>query len=206
MAEPGALFDVGAVILTGGKSSRMKRNKAFLPLGNSTFLERLLEELDDFPEVLISAAPGETGLYDSFNRPVLEDFYTGRGPIGGLYTALVRCRSSRLLALGCDKPLFQGELGKFLAERACSGGYEALVLRTTDGRLHPLCAIYTASCAEVFQKQILAGNNRLTDALRHLRTGYIRLADTPFSDLLLSNINTPQEYRALTAAPLFAGV
>jgi molybdopterin-guanine dinucleotide biosynthesis protein A len=197
MAEPETLFDVGAVILVGGKSSRMKRNKAFLPFGDSTFLEHLLGELEDFPEILISAAAGETHLYDSFNRPVLEDIYPGRGPIGGLYTALVNCRSSRLLVLGCDKPLFKGNLGKFLAEQSCSGDYEALVPRTRDGRLQPLCAIYTVSCVKVFYSQILAGNNRLTNALRHLRTGYVPLADTPFPDLLLSNINTSGEYRAL---------
>jgi molybdopterin-guanine dinucleotide biosynthesis protein A len=200
MTEPGMFPDVGAVILAGGKNSRMNRNKAFLPLGNSTFLEQVLGELEDFPEVLISAAAGETRLYRSFNRPVLEDIYSGRGPIGGLYTALVSCRSSRLLALGCDKPLFTGELGKFLAERACSGDYEALVPRTRDGRLQPLCAVYAVSCAGVFHHQILAGNNRLTDTLPHLRTAYIALAHTPFPDLILSNINTPKEYQTLTAS------
>jgi molybdopterin-guanine dinucleotide biosynthesis protein A len=102
--------------------------------------------------------------------------------------------------LGCDKPLFTGELGKFLAERACSGDYEALVPRTRDGRLQPLCAVYAASCASVFHHQILAGNNRLTDTLPHLRAGYIALGHTPFPDLILSNINTPKEYQTLTAS------
>jgi molybdopterin-guanine dinucleotide biosynthesis protein A len=200
MPEPETPFDVGAVILAGGKSSRMKRNKAFLTLGDSTFLGHILGELEDFPEVLISAAAGETGLYDCFQRPVVEDLYPDRGPMGGLYSALMRCRSSRLLALGCDKPLFNGRLGKYLAERACSGDYEALVPLTRDGRLQPLCAVYAVSCAEVFHRRIRAGNNRLTGALQYLRTGYVPLADTPFPDLLLSNINTPEAYRTLQAA------
>jgi molybdopterin-guanine dinucleotide biosynthesis protein A len=200
MPEPGTIPAVGAVILAGGKSSRMKRNKAFLPFGDSTFLEHILGELDNFSEVLISSATGETGLYGHFKHPVVEDLYPDRGPIGGLYTALTSCRSYRLLALGCDKPLFSGSLGKYLAEQACSGDYEALVPRTRDGRLQPLCAVYAVSCAEVFHRQILAGNNRLTDVLRYLRTGYISLANTPFPDLLLSNINSPKEYRALQFA------
>jgi molybdopterin-guanine dinucleotide biosynthesis protein A len=193
----------GAVILAGGKSSRMGENKAFLMLDKQTFIERILSQLTHFSEVLISAASGMTELYAPFDVPVIEDLYAERGPIGGLYTALKSCRSPYLLAIGCDKPFFEQGLGEYLAELAPGGvkgrggDYDAVVPVSRDGRLQPLCAVYAKTCAEFLRGRILAGNYRMTAALECMRTFRVSLADTPFPEQVLSNINTPEEYRAI---------
>jgi molybdopterin-guanine dinucleotide biosynthesis protein A len=215
-AECGAAINTtGAVILAGGKSSRMGENKAFLMLDKQTFIERILSQLTHFSEVLISAAPGIAELYAPFGVPVIEDLYAERGPIGGLYTALQACRSPYLLAIGCDKPFFEQGLGEYLAELAAGGakgngssakgsggnakggGYDAVVPVSRDGRLQPLCAVYAKTCAEFLRGRITAGNYRMTAALECMRTFRVSLADTPFPEQVLSNINTPEEYRAI---------
>jgi molybdopterin-guanine dinucleotide biosynthesis protein A len=171
----------------------MGTNKAWLRLGEETFLERLLSRLSVFPEVLISAA-GEAE-YARLGFPVIADVYPGTGPLGGLYSALKFCRSSYLLALGCDKPLFETALGIYLADRA--PGFDAVVPVTQDGRIQPLCAVYAKSCGEILLGQIKSENYRLTAALKKMRTLYIPLSQTSFSDRLLANINTPEDYSQL---------
>jgi molybdopterin-guanine dinucleotide biosynthesis protein A len=116
--------------------------------------------------------------------------------MGGLYAALCFCRSPFLLAIGCDKPLFEKGLGEYLAARA-SNGFDAVVPVTRDGRVQPLCAVYAKSCADVFLRQLTKGDNRMTDALKLFKTDYVPLSQTPYADAVLSNINTPEEYAAL---------
>lgn len=187
------MADVGAVILAGGRSSRMGQNKAWLRLGEESFLERILSRLSGFSEILISAA-GEAA-YARLGFPVIPDLYPGTGPLGGVYSALQACRSPYLLVLGCDKPLFETALGVYLTDRA--EGFDATVPITRDGRPQPLCAVYAKTCGEILHRQIQRGNYRLTETLREMRTNYIPLSQTAFPDQLLTNINTPAEYQKL---------
>jgi molybdopterin-guanine dinucleotide biosynthesis protein A len=175
----------------------MGRDKALLRLGRETFLERILAQLSGFPEVFLSAS--RKGDYTRFGFPVVLDVYPGKGPMGGIYSALMTCRSPSLLAIGCDKPLFEAALGHWLISRL--EGFDAAVPITRDGRLQPLCAVYAKSCGDVFLSQIQRGDYRMTNAIRQLRTNYIDLSRTAFSDSLLSNINTPEQYEALVHSP-----
>jgi molybdopterin-guanine dinucleotide biosynthesis protein A len=142
--------------------------------------------------VFLSAA--EQGDYGEFGVPVVGDSIPGCGPLGGLYTARRHCASPWLLALSCDIPLFHRALGEYLA--AWTGPGIDAVVPCTRGHIHPLCGLYARSCALPFLKQIESGNFRLRDALKKLRTCYVPLEGTLYENLL-SNINTPEEYRAL---------
>jgi molybdopterin-guanine dinucleotide biosynthesis protein A len=203
--RPDTRIAIGAVILAGGGSRRMTRDKALLSLGGRTFLELILSRLREsrrrtglFRELLISAAGDR---YAGFGLPVINDQYPGCGPLGGIYSALRRCRSTHLLVLGCDMPFFDAALGEYLAgrfkRRHTNGRFDAVVPRTRDGRAQPLCAIYSASCADFLLPRIQAGDYRLTAALEDLRVDYVPLDKTRYSDRILRNINTPDEYRAV---------
>ncbi|GHV96173.1 hypothetical protein AGMMS50293_24930 [Spirochaetia bacterium] len=184
----------GAVILAGGRSRRMGTDKALLRWGEFTFLERILSQLEHFPEVLISA--GEPGQYAEFGLPVIADIYPNRGPIGGLYSALKCCRSPFLLVLSCDTPLFERGLGEYLAALA-SDDFDAIVPMTCNGWRQPLCAVYAKTCTDILFAQIQAGNNRMRDALSLMRTRYIPMTELPYQDMVLSDINLPEQYHAL---------
>jgi molybdopterin-guanine dinucleotide biosynthesis protein A len=181
----------------------MMRDKALLPLEGRTFLELIVSRLREsrrrtglFQELLIS---GPEEHYTEFGLPVIGDLYPGCGPLGGIYSALRRCRSSHLLVLGCDMPFFDAALGEYLADRLKhnAGRFDAAIPLTRDGRAQPLCAIYSTSCADAFLSSIQAGVYRIASALESLRVDYVPLAAAGYSDRILSNINTPGEYRAL---------
>lgn len=181
----------GAVILAGGRSRRMGTDKTKLDYGGETFLEKLASELAGFDERLLSVA--EAGA-----RPPLPgfetvaDIYTGRGPIGGLFTALSLCHSDALLAVSCDLPLFEKAFADFLVSRM--DGCDVLLPRSADGHMHPLCAVWRKNCAPVLAAHLRSGDCRLLNATNDLNVKYI---DPGEFARCLTNVNTPEDYKAL---------
>ncbi len=185
---------IGAAVLCGGKSRRMGRDKALLPLGDTTFLAHALETVRDFPEVLLSAA--QEGDYSDFGVPVVADGWPDTGPLGGICSVLTACRSEAMLCLSCDMPQVTGEFCHYLC--GLLDGYDAVVPTTADGRVHPLCAVYHCRALPTLQEHLKRGDLRLQSALSDLQVLYVDVKETTFTDKLLRNINTPQEYAALT--------
>jgi len=185
---------IGAVILAGGKSSRMGKNKAYLRLGGETALTRISGQLDEFEEVLLSVDSAEK--YAQEKLTLVEDREPSAGPIGGLYRALSTCRSDGLLAVSCDMPLFQRELGQYMAAFV-DEAHDAFVVVTRSGQRQPLCAIYKARAAQILEEQMRAGNYRLLDALDKLRVREIPLRHSVFPDEMAEGANTREEYAKL---------
>lgn len=184
-------MQVGAAILAGGKSRRMGQNKAGLLIDGETFLARLAAQLSDFPERLLSADSGALPGFAS-----VPDLFPGCGPLGGLHGLLSVCRSDALLIVSCDTPLFSRELGRFLAESLFDRD-DAVVPVTRDARVHPVCGVYRKTVLPQLQNMLESGDYRMMALLRQIRTRRVPLEETPFPDVCLLNVNTPQTYRAL---------
>lgn len=180
---------LGCVILAGGRSSRMGKDKAFLTWKGETFLERLTKEMDFLKEKMI--AHGNRREIAGFTWMMIEDIYPDRGPIGGLHAALTMCKSDALFCVTCDVPLVQRSLVSFLYEHLDENS-DAVIPIAEDGKVHPLCAIYRKKTSSAFLKQMEAGNNRIMSAFEHMNVKYVYL-DAQYSRQLY-NINTKQEY------------
>lgn len=187
-------MNIGAVILAGGKSCRMGSDKAALRFGGQSFLERAISALEGFDEIILST--NNRAPYDAYGLPVVNDIYPGCGPIGGLHAALSACSSDALFCVTCDMPLFEAPLAAHLCAQF-RADLDAVVAVSRDGYLHPLCAVYRKTAAAVFERQIRAGRNKITDAYTQMRVRYAPLADTPYADTLLLNVNTPEELAQL---------
>lgn len=186
---------IGAVILAGGQSRRMQGvPKASLTLGKTTFIEHLIQELSQFDELLISA--NQAGKYAEYGLPVIPDIHPDCGPLGGLLSALRACHCEYLMAVSCDMPLFSGKLAEYLCEFV-SSDYDAWVTVSSDGKIHPLCGIYTKQAADYLEEQLHNQNYRLRDCLNRMRVKYISLSHSAYPDRLVMNVNTPQDYQAL---------
>ncbi len=184
----------GAVILYGGKSRRMGRDKAELIIENQTFLEHISAELKNFDELLLSVDSLDKSPDSKYTA--VTDIYADCGPMGGIYAALSACNSDALLVVSCDLPLFREELGNYLCSQLTEDA-DAVVPVTSDGRMHPLCAVYLKSVAPVFEKHLKSNSYKILDAYRDMNVKYIAMDRTPCSEKWLQNINTPQEYDAL---------
>jgi molybdenum cofactor guanylyltransferase len=143
-----------AVLLAGGKSSRMGRDKAYLPVewqGASIPLwERQLAVLQSIaPEKLVISGPPKQGYPSSVT--VLEDDWPNVGPLGGIATCLSWSQSAFLLVLALDMPRIQpGFLQELLARSAPGCG----VVPAHRDRFEPLIAVYPASALAVAIDQL----------------------------------------------------
>lgn len=185
-------MNVTAVILAGGGSRRMGESKALLHYSGERFIDRIYARLCDFDEVLVSVDDVRTHPELAGFR-LVGDRYPGCGPLAGLHAALASAAEEAVFAVSCDLPLFETELAHRLIARL-SAGADAVVPRTADGRVHPLCAAYSKRCAPEFEARLKAGNYRMTDALGAIKTEYFDAAKFAAS---LSNINTPEQYKQL---------
>jgi molybdopterin-guanine dinucleotide biosynthesis protein A len=192
--------DCAAVLLAGGRSSRMGRPKAWLEFSGTPLLSLLAARLARFfPEIVVVAAPGQE--LPEHGGATVTDQRPGEGPLAGLETAMAAVRRPFLFLTSCDVPFLAPALAVRLAELAEEGcGYDAVVPEW-EGRLHPLQAVYRTGIREVVSGLLAAGRRRPVDLFGLVRTRTVGEEEVRASDptgLTLYNMNSPGDYeRAL---------
>ncbi len=111
-------MNFSAVILAGGKSSRIGRDKAWLEAGGQTLLVRQIGLAMEIgaAEIFISGRPEVD--YSAFGRRVLVDQFSDSGPLGGIERAFAEMTSPSLLVLAVDLPEMSADLLRRLAAGA----------------------------------------------------------------------------------------
>lgn len=193
-------------ILAGGKSRRMKKNKAFLDLHGKTFLEKAVESLRPFCQNSITIVLNDSSQILAVKNVLPKincvcDIEKNRGAIGGIHAALKNSDSKHTIILACDLPLVTSETIENLQQRASDLQFEAIVPRQPNGKLQPLCAIYqTAPSLRVLEK-LLAEKNSLSvmNFIENLSTLVIEpeCLESAIVENPLFNVNTPEEYEKL---------
>jgi len=178
------------VVLAGGRSSRMGRDKALLPFGGKTLLEWQAATLANVArEVWVSGSPEE---YARFEFPVISDSPAGAGPLAGIGAALTL---GDVVVLAVDMPFVPaGLLGHLVATAGDDG---ALV---DDGELFvPTAAYYRQGALPAAKRMLLSGRDR---SLRAFTAGLdvrrLTLRETerfgPVAEIFL-NINDDASYQ-----------
>jgi molybdenum cofactor guanylyltransferase len=140
---PRVNLEFSAVILAGGASRRMGRDKAWLELDGQPLIALAVEKVRQLGvgEVFISGRAGED--YSALKCPVQHDLAPGCGPLGGIERALHACSSPLLLVLAVDLPrMTAGCLQKLCARCDRLTG----IVPKLNGGLEPLAAIYPKRC------------------------------------------------------------
>jgi len=197
----------GAIILCGGRSLRMGRDKALLPFGpQETLLQRVVRIVSAMipPEriVCVAAARQELPTLPAAVR-VVRDTVPDCGPLAGLALGLAALEGKvdGAFACGCDTPLLKKEFVERLFELL--GDHEAAVPRE-NGQLHPLPAVYRTNLLSCVRSLLTSGERSLVALLATCDARFIDRAEFRDVDLSLSslqNCNTSEEYdQALTLA------
>lgn len=179
-------------VLVGGRSTRMGRDKALLPWKGTTLAQYVARIVAT--TCGSAALVGNTRLHVALGYPIVEDYYPGYGPIGGIVSALRASTAPWSLIVGCDMPgLTIAALLRLLdvAANASSGCIAAVGPRGEE----PLCAAYHRDCLPALEKAIAAGQLKMKEALRGLLV-------TPAAGIdpsCLVNVNTPEEFEAQLA-------
>jgi molybdopterin-guanine dinucleotide biosynthesis protein A len=188
------------VILAGGRSRRMGRDKAFLPGRKKTLLEDTLSVMTGlFPEILLS---GDAPRLAAYGCRVLADETPDRGPLGGLCTVLKAAAFDYVFLAACDLPFFSAAAVQELWRRGREAAGALAFMPTAAGRVHPLHAFYHRDLLPVLEENLRRGQLKLTRIFEaEPLTGVLCLA--PFTGELAAaiatNVNTPQEWAAARA-------
>ncbi|MGH8199209.1 MAG: NTP transferase domain-containing protein [Steroidobacteraceae bacterium] len=179
------------LVLAGGHSTRMQRDKATLEYAGHSQLERAVELVTPLVErVFVSVRPDQAG--DALRARFAQIVDSGEveGPIAGIIAAQSRHPHAAWLVLACDLPLLDQQTLAHLL-RARRPEQQATAYRSSrDGLPEPLCAIYEPSSREAIRAHVASGRDCPRKFLINADT---RLIDQPEPGAL-DNVNTPQEY------------
>ena len=196
MSSPDAPTVYG-LILAGGSSSRMQRDKAALPYRGMSQLDRAFELASrHVSQVFVSVRADQTADPTRAPRPMIVDSVEGQGPIVGIRSALSAYPAVAWLVLACDLPfLSDAALSQMLRER--DPHCLATAFRSVhDGLPEPLCAVWEpAAAAALAAYQAGGGRCPRKFMMRHPA----RLLE-PQDKRALDNVNTPEEYAEALAA------
>src|SRR3989338_6618332 len=183
-----------AVILAGGESWRMARDKAFLPWGDSTLLEHIIDTLRPAVDEIIVAVK-DARAFRHLKALVVEDCVPDAHALGGLYTGLRTASHPWCFVCACDMPFVNPRLVRALAQQA--RGYDAVIPKTAQG-LQPLHAVYATSVLGAIEEQLHDRRWDLHALVARMHTKIIELEILDVYDpdrLSCFNLNTPEDYR-----------
>jgi molybdenum cofactor guanylyltransferase len=135
--------DISGVLIAGGKSRRMGRDKRFLTVGGISLFHRTLTLLEQmFPETIVVLAEPVESLEVRGGR-VVYDVIPNAGSLGGLYTGLMAASHVRIFAVACDMPFLNSDVIRFMASFDTTAD---IVVAKLENGFQPLHALYSRSC------------------------------------------------------------
>jgi len=180
-----------AIILAGGKSSRMGTDKATLQVGNETLIERLVRILSPhFDGIIISTSSNAPTPKN--NLRYVADEQSGCGPLMAIYSCLKASPSSVNFFIACDIPDVNIPLILRLLSYASS--HEIIAPSFKKDFSEPLFAVYNRSILPVIEQQLAAGKLKITDCFPLCNTHIVPFNDTGW----YRNLNTRDQFEAYT--------
>jgi len=190
-AASGAAPALFGLVLAGGRSTRMQRDKAVLPYGGQPQLSRAMTLLSSLVErTFVSVRPDQI---DDPQRSAYEqivDLQPGIGPLAGIQAALRAHPHRAWLVLACDLPFLAATTLQHLIARRAPTRLATAYRSRFDGKPEPLCAIYEPASREALESWIASGQ---LCPRAWLSTADVELLELPDARSL-DNVNTAQEY------------
>ncbi|MFO7899753.1 MAG: molybdenum cofactor guanylyltransferase, partial [Planctomycetota bacterium] len=185
---------IAGVVLAGGQSARMGRDKARLRLGEQTLLERttgLLCKL--FDEVLVVVDRADR-IGAARGARVVEDLVPRIGPLGGIYTALMTTERPAVFVVACDMPRLDARVISDQLRPWEPADADALV-PLVEGRAEPLHAVYSRRCVPAIERRIEQRDYRVRAFFEAVRVRFWEPGPAAASSF--ANVNTPEDWAAI---------
>ena len=196
-------------VTAGGRSSRMGRDKAWLKIAGRPMIEHVIDALKPVTSSIAIIANNEE--YKGFGFPVFADTNFGVGPLEAIRTAMANSPTSTVVLVGCDMPFVTSELLSFLLNIANQYQQKspdsrlqtpdfplAVAPLNEDGKLEPLCALYSTEALETVSNLIASGVRKVSFFFEQISTRLVsfneikHLQNAPF---FFENINTPEDFQ-----------
>ena len=196
MPTDGHSFDASAIVLAGGLSRRLGRDKALEPIGGQPLIRRVIQRIGQVSEevvvVVADQARGEALPLDDWHQ-IAFDRYPGTGSLGGIFSGLSAARHHWGIAVACDMPFLNLDLLRHMLSLRRDADAVVPVL---EGRPEPTHALYSKACLPFIEEQLMAGQLKISSFYDKVRVNYMEQAEIDSLDpghLSFFNINTPED-------------
>ena len=197
-------MDVSGIVLSGGVSRRLGRDKALELVEGEPLIERVISRLFQVTGqtvVVVSDARQAAELHLPDTVTCVADTYLGAGPLGGIFTGLSACDGDWGMVVACDMPFLNVELLRQML--SLREGYDAVV-PVLEGRPEPVHAAYSKACLPYIERRLQANDFKSSGFLYEVRTNYLtqrQLEEKDPEHLSFFNVNTQNDLdRALSLA------
>ena len=189
---------VTGFILAGGRSSRMGRDKALLPVGDRRLIELVIQRVRPAVDrlMVIGGAHNALPLHGLPADAVLMDLKPDHGPLMGIYTGLMQTETPLNLFVPCDMPWIARRLVELLLGSCCDEVEVVAGLDPAEG-IQPFPLICHVKARRAIGALLDRGERSIQSLLRQQRTQLVRL-DEPEWQRSFLNINTWADYAKLT--------
>jgi len=190
-------LDIGYIILAGGKSKRLGRNKLNEAIGGITLINRVINVLSAFDGEIILVTAEDSSLPDTFTYAKIskvQDLYPGKGMIGGIITGLSASKNFYNLVVASDMPFLSPALIRYMISNAKGND---LVAYKNQNELEPLHAIYSKNCLPILE-EIMLKDRRIFELLGQVKVRYLSPAEINQYDpkkISFFNVNTESDLR-----------
>lgn len=186
---------ITGIILAGGKSSRMGTDKGLVLIDQIPMVERVIQSIvkAGITEIIIIAKNPD---YKNFGFPVFPDIIEDKGPLGGIYTGLMKSTTSKNLILSCDIPFINEDVIRKLVEL---NEDNVVSVVKYEKKIHNLIGIYDNSLVKDLGEHLIANKLKVGQFLESKSVHIIDLKlHLPELDLqVLANVNTSEELKIL---------
>ncbi len=184
------------IILAGGKSSRMKRDKLELRIGEQSFLESAIDRFSTiFDSVYVSVA--DINKYPEIKAEKIADIYANCGPLAGLHTALSRTEDGGVFLVAADMPFATPEAAMRIIE--LTGSSDIGIVRNDDGKCEPLFGYYRKSVLPFAEQLLVTAVYRTAALFDFVNVRFIAVSElgSLWNGKIFYNVNYPKDYENL---------
>lgn len=140
--------NITGIILSGGISSRIGKNKSLLKNGDQTLIEQVMDLMKNlFKNVIL--VTNEPGLFEFTHIQIYEDVFKYKGPLAGIHSGLINSSTEKNFFISCDLPFINSTLIKFLVDYKTD---KLITVGKANGKIQHLAGLYSKKCLETAEQ------------------------------------------------------
>ncbi len=183
-------YDITGIILSGGESRRMGKDKGLVKYRGRELVLYSISILKLFCDrILISS--NNIDEYETFGYDVIPDLITGIGPMGGVYSCLIKSKTEMNFILSCDMPLINSEVFEAIIPKITD--YQIIVPKHNNGFMEPLAGYYSQSVLPIIEDSLSKQDYKLLNLFQKVRLGIIDTEQLLFGAEQFTNMNSPKD-------------
>lgn len=180
---------ITAIILAGGKSSRMGEDKGLMLLNEKPMVQYALDVVKNIVDDVMIIA-NQKG-YEKFGYPVYKDLIKDSGPLAGIYTGLTYSKTQKNVVLSCDSPFITKEILLTLIDN--SKEFDCIVAENNQ-ITHQLIGVYDKNCLPIFKNELDNDQRKIKLAIQKVKHNVVNF--NHLDNNWFNNINSKDDIKS----------